>query len=118
AAGTLKLLDARLVAGRGLSYFVYTLVDPERHGVATQWQGLALLRRWGLRVNPHAARARGVDEVEALCDRWENERAELPYETDGLVIKVDDLALQHVLGSTSKSPRWGLAYKFETTQAV
>jgi DNA ligase (NAD+) len=118
AAGTLKLLDAREVARRGLSYFAYTVPDPAALGVATQFEVLERLRAFGLRVNPHAARARGVEGVETAIARWEGERRGLGYDTDGLVVKVDDLAAQRALGATSKSPRWALAYKFETESAT
>lgn len=118
AAGTLKLLDAREVARRGLSYFAYAVPDPTALGAATQFAVLARLRGLGLRVNPHAARARGVEGVEAEVARWQEERRSLGYDTDGLVVKVDDLAAQRALGATAKSPRWALAFKFETESAT
>jgi DNA ligase (NAD+) len=117
-AGSLKQLDAREVARRGLSYFAYAVVDPDALGATTQGEVLAALGALGLRVNPHAARAHGLAAVEARIEHWRTRRAALGYDTDGLVIKVDDLALQGMLGATSKSPRWALAYKFETASAV
>ena len=118
AAGTLKMLDSREVARRSLSYFAYAVPDPRALGVAAQFDALARLRGFGLRVNPHAARAHGLAEVEALVARWQVERAALSYDTDGLVVKVDDLAAQRALGATAKSPRWAIAYKFETESAT
>src|SRR5688572_3314355 len=118
AAGTLKLLDAREVARRGLAYFAYTVPDPTALGATTQLEVLERLRSLGLVVEPHAARARGVEGVEEQIARWESKRKSLGYETDGLVVKVDDLAAQRALGSTAKSPRWALAYKFETESAT
>ncbi len=117
-AGTLKLLDAREVARRGLSYFAYAIAEPGSLGLATQWEVLAQLKAHGVRVNPRIARARGIEEVESLIAHRDKERASLGYDTDGLVIKVDDLSLQQALGSTAKSPRWALAYKFESESAV
>jgi DNA ligase (NAD+) len=112
------MLDAREVARRGLSYFAYAVPDPLALGGATQFEALARLRAFGLRVNPHAARAHGVAEVERLIERWQDERRALGYDTDGLVVKVDDLAAQHALGATARSPRWALAFKFETTSVT
>ncbi len=117
-AGSLKLLDPREVARRPLDYFVYGLVDPGRHGVKAQMDALARMRDAGLRVNPHASLARGVEEVLELCRKWETGRLKLEYDTDGLVIKVNELRLHDVLGATAKSPRWGLAYKFASLSAT
>ena len=117
AAGTLKLLDAREVARRGLAYFAYTVPDPGALGASTQYEVLARLRDLGLVVEKHAARVHGVEGVEEQIARWETKRKTLGYDTDGLVVKVDDLAAQRALGATSKSPRWALAYKFETESA-
>ncbi len=117
-AGSLKTLDPREVARRGLSYFAYAVADPAALGVATQHELLGRLKDLGLRVNPHARRVVGVAGVEQEIARWAEGRGELGYDTDGLVIKVDDLGQQAALGATSKSPRWALAYKFETESAV
>ena len=117
-AGTLKLLDAREAARRGLSYFVYAAANPDALGVSTQYDALVRLKSLGLRVNSHATRAHGVEAVLELVEKWDRGREALPYDTDGLVVKVDDLAQQRILGSTSKSPRWALAYKFESASAV
>ncbi len=116
AAGTLKLLDPREVRQRPLAFFAYQLVADEIP-FTTQYQILEALRAWGLPVNPHIARAGSIEEAIATFEYWEERRRELDYDTDGLVIKVDDLALQQRLGSTGKAPRWGLAYKFETERA-
>ena len=117
-AGSLKMLDAREVSRRELSYFAYAVADPAGFGVSTQHEVLARLQSLGLRVNKHARRVHGVEGVEQEIERWSKGRGELGYDTDGLVIKVDDLGQQAVLGATSKSPRWALAYKFETASAV
>jgi DNA ligase (NAD+) len=116
--GSLKMLDAREVARRRLSYFAYAVADPAALGVVRQHEVLARLKELGLRVNPHTKRVRGIDAVEAEIARWDKGRGELGYDTDGLVIKVDDLGQQRLLGATAKSPRWALAFKFETESAT
>lgn len=117
-AGTLKTLDPREVAGRPLRVALYTVVDAARHGLRTQREALAWMRGRDLPVRPEAQAARGVEEVEAAIASWADRYRDLPFDVDGLVIKVDDLAAQQALGATAKSPRWGLAYKFETESAL
>jgi DNA ligase (NAD+) len=117
-AGTLKLLDPREVARRPLRLFCYALVGAREHGLATHQDTMALLRRLGLPVEPHFAYAAGIEEAIAICDTWEVRREELDYGTDGMVLKVDRLDWQEQLGATAKAPRWGIAYKFETREAV
>jgi len=116
-SGTLKTLDTAVVARRPLQIFVYQLVRAEDHGAATHLEALELAASWGLRVNPENARVEGFAALRALCLRWETLREQLPYATDGLVIKVDSLRDQRRLGLTAKSPRWGIAYKFGSTEA-
>ncbi len=118
AAGTLKLLDSREVARRPLRFFAYGIVDPGRLELARQEEILLSLRRLGFPVEPNFHRAHGITDALAHCASWRERRASLAYETDGMVIKVDPLALQARLGATSKAPRWAVAYKFETTEAV
>jgi DNA ligase (NAD+) len=117
-AGTLKMLDARDSARRGLSYFAYGVADPKSLGAKTQAEVLERLRALGLAVNPHWTLVSGVDAVAELCAAWSQKRSTLGYDTDGLVVKVNSLAQQGALGSTAKSPRWALAYKFETESAT
>jgi DNA ligase (NAD+) len=115
--GSLKTLDTAEVARRPLSIFVYQLVNSDRHGVRTQKEALALVRSLGLRVNPDNQVVDGLEELRALCERWEKRWGDLPYGADGLVIKVNDLRAGERLGRTSKAPRWGIAYKFGSTEA-
>lgn len=117
AAGTLKLLDPALAARRPLALFLYQLMDARRLQIAEQSSALARLRALGLPVNPHSRRVTGVDEALAAFPQFEQLRATLDYDTDGVVLKVDDLACQEQLGTTGKAPRWGIAFKFETQQA-
>ncbi len=118
AAGTLKLLDPREVAARPLSAFLYQIVSPRRLGLKYHHEVLAFLKDLGFPVNPHSKAAADIEEALAICREWEHKRAELDYDTDGMVLKVDDLEAQEKLGSTSKAPRWGIAYKFETEHAI
>lgn len=117
-AGTLKLLDSREVARRPLRFFAYAVVDPKALGCARQEEILTTLRALGLPVEPHHHRAADIEAALQHCASWKERRFELPYDTDGMVLKVDALDLQASLGATSKAPRWAVAYKFETSEAV
>lgn len=116
-AGTLKSLDASLVAGRTLDYFVYATGLVESELPETHLETLDYLAALGFQINPHHWLCPTVDSIIDLIGRWESERGELPYDTDGLVIKVNRRELHDRLGSTSKYPRWMLAYKFSAEQA-
>src|SRR5262249_11610405 len=111
-AGTLKLLDPRLAAERRLRVFTYGLANAEELGVATHMESLDLLKRYGLPVNPHIEAFGDFDAMMKYVLGWATRRNELPYETDGLVIKVNDFDQRRRLGATTKFPRWVVAYKF------
>jgi DNA ligase (NAD+) len=117
AAGTMKSLDARVVEKRGLEVFLYGIAHLRGLEVASQWQALERLRSWGLRTNPQARRCVGIGEVLAAIETWRDRRETLEYEIDGVVVKVDDFRLQQELGTTSKFPRWAIAYKYPAVQA-
>ncbi|MCW6037995.1 NAD-dependent DNA ligase LigA [Spirulina subsalsa FACHB-351] len=114
AAGTLRQLDSRIVAQRRLDFFAYTLHIPSHpeQQPPTQWQCLELLHRMGFRVNPNRQRCGDLGEVLGYFDQWETGRKSLPYMTDGVVVKLNDLALQQQLGFTQKFPRWAIALKY------
>lgn len=118
-AGTLKQLDPRNVADRGLVFTAhgYGKIEPFPAGVQTFSRLLELLRGWGIPTNPHTRLCHDIDAVIAFVEEWDSRRRELPYETDGLVIKIDRLDQRDRLGTTSKSPRWCIAYKFAAEQA-
>jgi DNA ligase (NAD+) len=118
AAGTLKLLDPRLSAARGLRLFSYALGVCEGIDVKNHLDSLALLRQYGFPVNRHIEALDSIDKVIDYCNSWEHRRNDLPYETDGMVIKVDDFAQRRRLGTTSKAPRWVVAYKFAAEQGL
>ena len=117
AAGTMRNLDPALVAKRGLAAWMYQLVggteDPPPHS-----EMLNALARWGLPVEPHWQQCDGIDAVIAFCEAWRDKRGSLAFETDGVVIKLNDPALREKLGYTSKFPRWATAFKFPAEQKV
>jgi len=113
AAGSLRQLDSRITAQRKLGFFAYQMLMPERHGVHTQTEVLQYLREQGFVVNPEYRVFSNIEEVIDYCLSISTaKRHSFPYEIDGLVIKVNDLAQQRELGFTAKSPRWAIAYKF------
>jgi DNA ligase (NAD+) len=111
AAGTMKLLDSRVTARRGLEAWLYAIVEASPLP-PSQTETLDRLRRLGFRVNPHSRRCESFGQVRAFVDEWREKRRGLEFETDGVVIKVDDRGLQERLGSTAKSPRGALAFKY------
>lgn len=117
-AGSLKLLDPKLCAARKLSLFAYAIGAMEGIEVKSQTETLKLLHDFGFPVNPHATKFDSIEEVIAYCESWNDKRHDLPYDTDGMVIKVNDLAQREKLGITTKSPRWVVAYKFAAEQAL
>jgi DNA ligase (NAD+) len=118
AAGSLKMLDPRLSAQRRLRFFSYGLGAVEGVSVNSHAEALTLLRKYGFPVNPHVETFGDIDSVIAYCDSWADRRHDLAYETDGMVIKVDDYDQRRRLGVRSKSPRWTVAYKFAAEQAM
>jgi DNA ligase (NAD+) len=113
AAGTMRNLDPALVAKRGLSAWTYQVVgeSPPTHA-----RTLEALKEWGLPVEPHWQRCRGVEELLAFCRAWDEKRRTLDFDTDGVVIKLDRIDLRTRLGTTSKFPRWAVAFKFPAEQ--
>jgi DNA ligase (NAD+) len=129
AAGTMRNLEPSLVAKRRLSAFTYQVVLPPKGGnyrsesVAsafrrnTHREALEEMQALGLPVEPHWERCESIDAVVAFCQRWADARRDLHFDTDGVVVKVDDLALREKLGTTAKFPRWATAFKFPAQQA-
>ncbi|NLM39062.1 MAG: NAD-dependent DNA ligase LigA [Firmicutes bacterium] len=116
AAGSLRQLDPKVTASRNLDGFFYALVM--NGGPNTHYEALQYLRELGLKTNPHIKLCRSLDEIQAFIEHWTSRRSELPYEIDGIVIKVNDLAVQNELGTTARSPRWAIAYKFPAEQVI
>jgi len=115
ASGSLKLQDSALVAKRPLDCLLYNLIGD--FGVGTHFESLQKARNLGFKVPTESILAKSMDEVFAFIEHWNTQRHHLPYETDGVVVKVNNLYYQDELGYTAKSPRWAVAYKFQTEQA-
>lgn len=118
AAGTLRQLDPAITARRRLEMFAYDVLAGERKAFATHWEALNWLEEAGLRVNPHRALCKSIDELVDFCNRLEAKREELDYEIDGVVVKVNSTAMQEEFGATGKAPRWAVAYKYAARQAT
>ncbi|MEN3000285.1 MAG: NAD-dependent DNA ligase LigA [Armatimonadota bacterium] len=118
AAGSLRQLDSRITARRRLKIWVYGVGYCEGVEFRTHWEALQQLKAWGFPVNPHSRLVKGIQAVLAFCREWSRRRAELDYATDGVVIKVNDVALQRRLGATARAPRWAIAYKYPAEQAT
>ncbi len=115
ASGSLKLQDSSEVAKRPLECLLYFIVG-NNLGIETQFKGLDAARKWGFKVPNEAKLANNLDEVFGFIEYWDKHRHDLPYETDGVVIKVNSFHYQDELGFTAKSPRWAIAYKFKSEQ--
>ena len=116
AAGSLRQLDSRITARRPLEIFCYGIGLITGKTFKRHWDVLQTLSRWGFRVNPNVKQAKDIHECIAYYHHIDKIRAELPYEIDGVVIKVDDIEIQERLGAVSRSPRWAIACKFAATQ--
>lgn len=115
AAGSVRQLDSRITASRPLEFYGYSL-----HGdasVGSQWEALERLASWGVAVNPERRRIEDLDALVERCLHWQERRHDLDYEIDGVVVKIDDFEIQAALGSTSKHPRWAVAFKFPAEEA-
>lgn len=118
AAGSLRQLDPKLAAKRNLSVFLYSVTSPEALAATTQNGALDALDSLGFKTNHERQLLNSIDEVLEYIDYWTTHRFELPYEIDGIVIKVNDLQEQEELGFTVKSPRWAIAYKFPAEEVI
>ena len=117
-SGSLKLLDSNLVAKRRLNFFAHSLGAYRGQAISGQWDFLAKLKDWGMRLNSNSVLCHNIEEVIDYCHHWQNKRDELTYEIDGIVIKLNSFSQQKELGFTAKSPRWAVAYKFAARQAT
>ncbi|TET49599.1 MAG: NAD-dependent DNA ligase LigA [Anaerolineales bacterium] len=118
AAGTLRQLDPRITSSRPITLLCYQIVDSDGTVPAGQWETLAYLRNLGFPVSEHIARFDSLDEAVAYCEGWVEKRDTVPYEVDGLVIKVDDLAVREAMGVVGRAPRGGVAFKFPGREAT
>jgi len=120
AAGTLRQLDSRIVAKRRLDFFGYTLHIPGKDDsevVRTQWESLEFLQKLGFRVNPNRKLCASLEDVQDYYNYWDTERRNLPYMTDGVVVKLNSFTLQEQLGFTQKFPKWAIALKYAAEEA-
>ncbi len=117
-SGSLKLLDSRLCAQRHLQFLAHGLGEVDGISVPTYSETLRKIKEWGIPVTPHSAIYGSIEEVITHAQNWQSERNRLDFQTDGLVIKVDDLGQRERLGYRTKSPRWVIAYKYEAEQAI
>ncbi len=118
AAGSLRVLEPQITASRRLDYYTYFLLAGGRPAMESHWESLEELARMGFKVNHYRKLCAGVEDVLAFCAEWEARREQLPYEIDGVVVKVDSVGQQRALGFTAKAPRWAIAYKYPARQAV
>ncbi|WP_286678600.1 NAD-dependent DNA ligase LigA [Candidatus Aquicultor secundus] len=116
AAGSLRQLDPKVSAKRNLDMFVYALGYVEGVAFTDQWGLLKYMEAAGLKINKHIKKVGSVQEAYEFCEYWQDKRHSLPFEIDGVVIKVNSFARQEKLGATSKAPRWAIAYKFPAEQ--
>jgi DNA ligase (NAD+) len=116
AAGSVRQLDSKITAERPLEIYCYGIGEVRGRTFESHWEILQTLSKWGLRVNPNLDRCKDIDEVIAYYHNMNEKREKLPYEIDGIVIKVNQLDLQTRLGEISRSPRWALAFKFQPKQ--
>lgn len=117
AAGALRALDPSITAARRLNYYTYFLLQHGRPLAGSHWENLEMLTEAGFKVNPYKAKCEGLDDLLAFIHKWEGGRDGLPYEIDGVVVKVDSVAQQDLLGWTAKAPRWAIAFKYPARQA-
>ncbi len=118
AAGSLRVLEPSITASRRLDYYTYFFYVDGAPALPTHWEALEELVRLGFRVNKDRKLCAGVNEVIEFCAAWEAKREQLPYEIDGVVVKVNSIAQQRQLGYTAKAPRWAIAYKYPARQAA
>ncbi|RAS78414.1 NAD-dependent DNA ligase LigA [Priestia endophytica] len=118
AAGSLRQLDSKLAAKRNLDIFVYSIADVGNTGITSHSEALDKLEQLGFKTNPNRQKCDTIEEVYSYIKHWTEQRTELPYDIDGIVIKVDEFFQQEELGTTAKSPRWAIAYKFPAEEVV
>jgi DNA ligase (NAD+) len=118
AAGSLRVLDPAITASRKLEFYAYFLLVDGRQHYPSHWESLNALVKMGFKVNANRKLCKNIDELLAFCADWEAKRDDLPYEIDGVVVKVDAIQQQQRLGFTAKAPRWAIAYKYAARQAV
>ncbi len=118
AAGSIRQLDSNITAERNLTFFAYEIMEIETKKLTTHREEIELLKEWGFKIDPHLKYCKDIKEAIQFHHQIEKEREELPFETDGIVIKVDNLQAHEKLGTRTRSPRWAIAYKFEPRKEI
>ncbi len=118
AAGSIRQLDSKIAASRKLDCFVYHIPDASKYNIGTHYNSLLYLKKLGLKTNPYSKKVNNIDEVIKYVNYLSKNRDELPYEIDGIVIKLDDIKQQKKLGFTAKYPKWATAYKFPALEVL
>ncbi len=118
AAGSVRQLDPKVTAARKLKIYLYQAVDPNRHGIKSQKEMLETISRLGLPVQGSERLCSSLEEVESYLEEWTEKRFEHPIDTDGVVVKLNDIAMRSMLGATSKAPKWAIAFKFPPEEKV
>ena len=118
AAGSVRQLDSSIAAKRNLSTFIYHLPEPDKYSIKTHYEALEFMKKLKFIVNPNIILAHNINEVIEYINFWQVKRPELPYEIDGIVIKVNNLAEQKKLGYTARTPKWAIAYKFPAEEVL
>lgn len=118
AAGSVRQLDSSIAAKRNLSTFIYHLPDTDKYNIKYHHEALDFMKKLGFNVNSNIIVAKDINEVIRYIEKWKKERPNLPYEIDGIVIKVDSLSDQEKLGYTSRTPKWAIAYKFPAEEVL
>lgn len=118
AAGSVRQLDSKVAANRNLDCFIYHLPDPEDYNIHTHYDALRFMKELGFVTNPNNKKVNNIDELMDYISYWTKNRPSLPYEIDGIVIKVNDLTDQKKLGFTARCPKWAIAYKFPAEEVL
>jgi len=118
AAGSVRQLDSSVVAKRQLDMFIYSVMEPELHGLTSHKEALDFAKSMGFNINPHSKQCKTIEEVLKYIEEYTEKRHHLDYEIDGIVIKVNELEVYDQIGYTAKSPKWAIAYKFPAEEVV
>lgn len=118
AAGSVRQLDSKIAASRNLQTFIYHLPNAEKYGIKTHYEALMFMKKLGFNVNPNIEKVNNIQELLMYIQKWTGNRSTLPYEIDGIVIKLNDISMQEKLGFTSRTPRWATAYKFPAEKVL
>lgn len=118
AAGSLRQIDPKITAKRKLNIFIYAMANNDYLDIESHFEVLEYLKNIGFKINENIKKATGFEQIKEFCQYWQDKRKDLPYETDGIVIKVNLFKYQRQLGATSRNPRWAVAFKFPPEQKI